>query len=162
MRIRILAALGALACLLSSASVARGTDVKRIGGDWCMGQTGTDTGFSLYTSSGVLFSGSAATRTYVCPILRDNVGNTNGLSGAVVYFTAPAGVTAAITVCSMNLYSSVLECSQKQQTGGGDSSLTWDSNDVDVSEANNSYYFVRVEFSGGSAGELIAIEWTEP
>jgi hypothetical protein len=147
-------------CLAAGASAVHG-DEKRIGGDWCVGETGTDTGFQLYSQTGVLFSGSSSTRAYVCPLIRDNVSTTTGLTGATVYFTTPSGVTASMKLCSMNLYSGVLECTTKAQTGGGDSSLTWDSDDVDVSHAYDSYYYLRVEFSGGAAGELIAVEWTE-
>lgn len=152
-----------LGCLLvGDRQTADATDEKWTGADACIGETSSDTGFQIGISDGVMHSLSSSARVFQCPIVRDYTATTTGLFGASLCYDAshsPTTATVSCSLCSYDLGSYYVECTTKSATGGDTGCLTWDSDDVDLTE-DPGYYGLRCEVTG-VAGKLISYRWIE-
>ena len=133
--------------LLVPGSVARGSDAKVVGGDWCVPEDSSETGF-VY--GGSVIHGQSGTDTVSCPVLRDNADNTTGLQEVTVQYNAPSGTTVQCTIYSASASGSVLDSATASGSDVGETSMTFGSS-VITSSGNPGYYYLRCNLTGNGA-----------
>lgn len=93
----------ALAVALASASAAHAADAKVYPSDACQALDGREDGALTHYAS-VLRNESTSSKNVTCPIVRDNIGNTNGVVDADVRVQSTAGASLR---CDLYSYSAL-------------------------------------------------------
>lgn len=141
---------GLAPAVLPEGSVAA-EDAKVYGGDWCVPEDDGETSLSYV---GSLYAGSSASSTEViCPIMRDNTINSDGLVAAHVDVHVPNSGTVWCRIYSYSQGGSQLDVAYDGSSTPGDQALDWGM-DIGSSDGSDpSYYFLRCSMP--TAGALI-------
>ncbi|MEO5768760.1 MAG: hypothetical protein ABIS92_10450 [Polyangia bacterium] len=123
----------------------------------------TSDGQGVYHSgSGVQnISSDGGVRLVMCPIFRDNTGNTNGMSNLTVRTTVPSGFSASTSCIAMSLtrYGSIKVGIWKTSASTGSSGMAW-GNTINKSDNGSGAYDIQCNVGYGAI--LNSIEYSEP
>lgn len=125
----------ALAVALAAASAAHAADAKVYPGNACQEFFGDHAG-DLFRTVAFLRNESAQDTIVICPIVRDNIGNLNGVVGADVRVQSTAGALLKCYLQSRSALGQLLEQDEVETTSENVNVLPLD---VDISTHGGTY-----------------------
>ncbi|MCA1851674.1 MAG: hypothetical protein LC647_04590 [Beggiatoa sp.] len=144
----------ALAGALAAASAAHAVDVKVFPGNACQaafGNEAADLGHGVF-----LLNGGAANRIVVCPIVRDNHRNRDGVRSVGVRVSSLNGITLTCALSSVSAGGNLLEANTNSTTSTVVTNLPLD---IDRSTNNGTYVLFCELPPGGQVLSYRVIEF---